>query len=604
MRITSNIDKLQQGGGIPPFVSYTNVPRPQPTAPYSTSDAKQATGGESEGGFGLLDKNMVKMLYEKGLPSDVEQFLDQSGLFSESIMSNPFEKTNGAAQYKALLKILPKIAMNKEEYNRAIQEATKNNALKETAIDTDGRVFAISPDGQVTKKFISQLEEGEQTLTVGQMAENRVYSQGLAFNSNAITAIANSTSIEQINKTIWEVIKNLSSNTRANEYFRSKDERKAKAGIDKLLEEGADGVYKINSKSISQDTQAKYALNYILSTLPANQKVLLQDYARKSGLDLKTGPLEIITSMIQSGISSTEELEVNYDKQATNGANTDEKGNKKTRAFDIPMMIITGDGLPKENARISFGSNYAIDVQAQKLPFIPGSDGKPIGPTSLMGALSGQLGSVVNKDAVHVGKQRLDATKLNQLYYDGTGVSTMELPYTLDENGQAVPDFDVIGAYKAAVDEINKRGKDVTKAEVNQVFQERGLNRYFNEDGSFNRDNFMRFAGISVIGDDETFEDPDDNSDFFMPITDDRLTAQISATLGTKSNPMDMGDLYRTIAYVPIYDSPSLAGAASGNFSWIKDEGAMMEIAKEQQLRNARQAYNNNITKSQLLNGQ
>ena len=49
--------KLQQGGGMPAFVSYTNVPRPQPTAPYSTSDAKQATGEESEGGFGLLDKN-------------------------------------------------------------------------------------------------------------------------------------------------------------------------------------------------------------------------------------------------------------------------------------------------------------------------------------------------------------------------------------------------------------------------------------------------------------------------------------------------------------------------------------------------------------------
>ena len=603
MKITSNgmIDKLQQGGGIPPFVSYTNVPRPQPTAPYSTSDTKQGTE-ESEGGFGLLDKNMVKMLYEKGLPSDVEQFIDQSGLFSESIMSNPFEKNNGTAQYKALLKILPKIAMNKEEYNRAIQEATKNNALKETAIDTDGRVFAIGKDGKVVKKFVSQLEEGEQTLTVGQMAENRAYSQGLAFNSSAITAIANSTSIEQINKTIWGAIKNLGSNTRANEYFRSKDERKAKAGIDKLLEEGADGVYKINSKTISQDAQAKYALNYILSTLPANQKVLLQDYARKSGLDLKTGPLQIITSMIQSGISSTEELGVSYDKQATNGA--DSNGNKKTRAFDIPMMLVTGDGLPKENARISFGSNYAIDVQAQKLPFIPGSDGKPIGPTSLMGALSGQLGSVVNKDAVHVGKQRLDATKLNQLYYDGTGVSTMELPYTLDENGQPVPDFDVIGAYKAAVDEINKEGKNITKAQVNQIFQERGLNRYYNEDGSLNRDNFMRFAGISVIGDDETFEDPDDNSDFFVPISDDRLTAQISATLGTKSNPMDMGDLYRTIAYVPIYDSPSLAGAASGNFSWIKDEGAMMELAKEQQLRNARQAYNNSITKSQLLNGQ
>lgn len=167
MKIISNsIDKLQQGGGIPPFVSYTNVARPQPTAPYATEESKK-TEETSDGGFGILDKNMVKMLYEKGLPSDVEQFLEQSGLFSDSIMSNPFEKDSRVTRYKTLLKILPRIAMNKEEYTRAIQEATKNNALKETAIDTDGRVFAIGADGNVTKKFISQLEEGEQTLTVG-----------------------------------------------------------------------------------------------------------------------------------------------------------------------------------------------------------------------------------------------------------------------------------------------------------------------------------------------------------------------------------------------------------------------------------------------------
>lgn len=601
--ISNNIDKLQQGGGIPPFVSYTNVARPQPTAPYATEESKK-TEETSDGGFGILDKNMVKMLYEKGLPSDVEQFLEQSGLFSDSIMSNPFEKDSGVTRYKTLLKILPRIAMNKEEYTRAIQEATKNNALKETAIDTDGRVFAIGADGNVTKKFISQLEEGEQTLTVGQIAENRAYSQGLAFNTNAITAIANSTSIEQINKSVWDVIKNIGSNTRANEYFRSKDEKKAKAGVDKLLEEGADGVYKINSKTVSQDAQAQYALKYILSTLPANQKVLLQDYARRAGLDLKTGPLQIITDMIQSGISSTEELGVQFDKQATNGANTDEKGNAKTRKFDIPMMLVTGDGLQKEKSRISFGTNYAMDVEAQKLPFIPGSDGKPIGPSSLMNALSGQLGSVVNKDAVHVGKQRVDITKLGQMYYDGSGVSTMELPYKLDDNGQPVPDFDVIGAYKSAMDEIKKEGQNITKAQINQIFQEKSLDRYYNMDGSLNRGSFMRFAGISVIGDDTTFEDPDDNLDFFMPIEDDRLTAQISAILGTKSNPMDMGDLYRAVAYVPIYDSPSLAGAASGNFSWVKDDGAMMELAREQQINRARQNYNNSITKSALLNGQ
>lgn len=601
--VSNNISKLAGGGGLPPFVSFTNVPRSQPTAPYTTEESKKSED-DSDGGFGILDKNMVKMLYEKGLASDVEQFLDHSGLFSDSILSNPFDKSSSVTRYKTLLKILPRIAMNKEEYTRAIQEATKNNALKETAIDTDGRVFAVNPDGNVVKKFVSQLEEGEKTLTVGELAETRAYSQGLAFNTNAITAIANSTSIEQINKSIWDVIKNIGSSARSNEYFRSKDEKKAKAGIDKLLEEGADGVYKITSKTISQDTQAQYALNYILATLPSNQKVLLQDYARRAGMDLKTGPLQIITNMIQSGLKSTEELGLQYDKQATNGSDTDANGNKKTRKYDIPMMLVTGDGLQKEKARISFGTNHAIDVDAQRLPFIPGSDGKPIGPSSLMTAMGGQLGGIVNKDAIHVGNQRIDITKLGQLYYDGSGVATMELPYRLDDNGQPVPDFEVIGAYKSAMDEIKKEGKNITKAQINQIFQEKGLDKYYNMDGSLNRDSFMRFAGISVIGDDETFEDPDDNSDFFMPIEDDRLTAQISAILGTASNPMEMGDLYRTVAYVPIYDSPSLAGAASGNFSWVVDDGAMMELAREQQINRARQNYNNSITKSALLNGQ
>lgn len=603
MKIINNINKLAQGGGLPPYVSFVNVPRPQPSAPY-TIDSSNKEETTSETPIDFLDKNMVKMLYEKGLPSDVESFLDQSGLFSESILSNPFNKNSKMTNYKALLKILPKMVMNKEEYNRAVQEATKNNTLKETAIDTDGRVFALNPDGSVSKKFISQLKDNDKVLTVGEIAETRAYNSDLAFNSNIVTTIANSVSIEQVNKQIWNIIKNIGSNTRANEYFRSKDEKKAKIGIDKLLEEGADGVYKINSKTILQDVQAQYALKYILATLPTNQKVLLQDYARKAGLDLKTGPLQIITNMIQSGISSTEELNIQFDKQATNGADTDESGNKKTRKYDIPMMLITGDGLQKEKSRISLGSNYAIDVESQRLPFIPNSDGKPIGPSSLMNALNGQLGNIVNKDAVHIGEQRIDITKLGQIYYDGSGVSTMELPYILDDNGQPMPNFDLIASYKSAMDEIKKLGNNVTKTQVNQIFHEKGLDSYYNEDGTLNRNNFMRFAGISVIGDDSTFEDPDDNLDFFTPIEDDRLTSQISSILGTKSNPMDMGDLYRAVAYIPIYESPSLAGAASNNFSWIEDNGAMMELAREQQIKRARQNYNNSITKSELLNGQ
>ena len=54
------IEKLQQGGGMPPFVSFTNVPQPQVAAPYTTTST--TTGSTEDGSVGLLDKNMVKFL--------------------------------------------------------------------------------------------------------------------------------------------------------------------------------------------------------------------------------------------------------------------------------------------------------------------------------------------------------------------------------------------------------------------------------------------------------------------------------------------------------------------------------------------------------------
>lgn len=81
------IDKLQQGGGMPAFVSYTNVP--QVAAPYSPATTSKE---ESDGSVGLLDKNMVKFLYENGIPSDVEAFIETSGIFSDNIYKTPLRR--------------------------------------------------------------------------------------------------------------------------------------------------------------------------------------------------------------------------------------------------------------------------------------------------------------------------------------------------------------------------------------------------------------------------------------------------------------------------------------------------------------------------------
>ena len=51
------IEKLQQGGGMPSFVSFTNISQPQVAAPYTTtSDTSNTT---EDGSVGLDRKSVV-----------------------------------------------------------------------------------------------------------------------------------------------------------------------------------------------------------------------------------------------------------------------------------------------------------------------------------------------------------------------------------------------------------------------------------------------------------------------------------------------------------------------------------------------------------------
>lgn len=584
------IEKLQQGGGMPSFVSYTNVPQPQPTAPYTSAGKAEEPAKDED----MIDKSMITALYQKGLPSDVEKFIEDSGLFSESVFSGPFKKGNTSTQYRTLLKILPRITMNKEEYTRAVEEATKNNALKETAIDTDGRVFALSSDGQINKKYISQLEDGEQTLTVGQIAENRAYSSNLAFNTNAITAIANSTSIEQVNKAIWDVIKNLGSDTRGNEYFRSKDQKKAKDGIDKILEEGADGVYKITNKEISQNAQAKYALNYILATLPTNQKVLLQDYARKSGLDSQSGALQIITNMMQSGISGTQEVTAGYDKQATNGANTDDNGNKVKMDIKPLMQYQMGEGGSEITMQLNPGKTAAMVTSALTYGQPIGNDGNPIKAGSMEDFFNSGMGSITDvSSGFYIGNQKVDSSRAGEVYYDGKQLNRAWLPYITDSDGTTHPNFEVLDAYSKASQKVRDLGENVTTVAIENILsaekvgESATLGDYMYIDPTsgeleYNKRSMMPFLMTNVlasgsanwVGDGhEGVIHPDKARDFVTNIESikganpESIKKTMQERLSTKYNAYKpVGDIFTGVAFLPLTDSALRGMSASKEY--------------------------------------
>ena len=165
------IDKLQQGGGMPAFVSYTNVPQPQVAAPYSPATTSKE---ESDGSVGLLDKNMVKFLYENGIPSDVEAFIETSGIFSDNIYKNPFKKEDATVQYKTILKMLPRIKAENERFKSAMTRADKNGGLGEIAVTDGGHVITVNAEGKLQKKSLNDVDpNSEQILTNSELANYR-----------------------------------------------------------------------------------------------------------------------------------------------------------------------------------------------------------------------------------------------------------------------------------------------------------------------------------------------------------------------------------------------------------------------------------------------
>ena len=74
----------------------------------------------------MITKDMIKQLYENGLPNDVEKFLDSVDMFGNSLNS-PFESSTQS--YKEIIAGMAKIKQNKDMYDQAVKEARRNGIL-------------------------------------------------------------------------------------------------------------------------------------------------------------------------------------------------------------------------------------------------------------------------------------------------------------------------------------------------------------------------------------------------------------------------------------------------------------------------------------------
>lgn len=554
-----------------------------------------ATSSSSSGGSGLMSEDMIKQIYSNGLPSDVQAFVSKMNKFGGGL--GEFGLGSSSTQYSQLMGLLPSIKMNKELFTKAFEHAQSKNTISEPAISSDGRVFVATGNG-IQMKTVGELDDEERPLTVGEIASYRANSKSAAFDSgNLINAISNSVSSADVFKSISDIVDKIGSTETENEVIGKKSGNKITEGLQQLLKEAEDGTYKIHTERKTQTDKAAYVLNYILQTLTPNQRTLLQVYARQNGLDTGTGPIQIIQGYIQGTLDDTLKQSI---ASAPNSSGSGDGSGKSGSMMDmtIPMQIMTGDGLQHSQELISFGEDAAYSVDVQTIPQLTERGGKGVIPAgSMTNLIKSEEWGIFDSQAMHIGDRLIDPTELNRLYYDGSGMKAMWLPFTTDKNGKVMPNLRLMEEYSKIMHKA--ADENLSPEQVNKLCRDSGLAPYYNPDGSLNTRNYRRFGVISVIGDERTFEDADEDNSF-TKIDNENTRYAFSTTLGTEKKPMDIdGDLYRANMFIPIYDNPSLARAAGGNYSqvpkttWTQDE---QEYAKVQDRMN----FNQPRSKSEL----
>lgn len=478
MRIIDNTYKMQQGGAFPPFAIYNPIPQammgPVPTEKAGTQQNQS-----------LLSDDQLKLLMEKGLPSDVESFYNSVNTISSGIFNNPFNPSSINQQMNMIGAMLNKIRYNSSEFDRVTKIADENGGLQEIAITNRGRLIAMNSDqelSEITPNEYSKNKDKYALLTNGDLAQMRATNQALANDTSIFTIIENGIGMKQINEMLWDTITKIGKDTSKKDGFITRNTA-LQEGINELLE-APEGVYKVTSESSTQNRKAQAALNYLYTTLPVNARTLLQTKAIQAGLDPTTGAYELIQSLVTSGLTDDISTSINYETSASKALSDATSGNGSssgsTEDTSFLQMWINGQTSDISVEQINPGTNYEFLTVARRFNNFFDLENKPIDQANLAEALVKTGLNNSDKKSISIAGKFLSDSDLQDVMVDFTyGAKQMYLPYTTDSAGRTKPDFEVAKRINEALDQIEAEGP-VDDSRRQQIFKEHNVAPYWN----------------------------------------------------------------------------------------------------------------------------
>lgn len=614
------IPKLQQGGLAGLFANYTPIMGTQPKAqqPQQRASAPSSRGGGNDGK--LTEKDLFELMKDvKGLPNDMAALVKNLyEMYTVQVMSG--DTQNLAAIYLQNLMQLKNNVFNQEEYKKAYEQVKAQGGLNEYAITTNGKL--VVQDRETKQLHFMSADEIKdstndnlQILTNSNLLSLRAHSPGLVNDNSVLQVVENGIGMEQIAKMVQERLQSLETTetkyggqtVRLNGSLQAGAEiLSALADSEKALFDGStklEGLHSWELLTKTQQKQARYALHWILGSLPDNAKTLLS--IKAGGADKAT---DLVWQLIQSRTGETRHLTMDFEKTWDNligegkgkgkGKGDDEDPLEDTK-LNIATQFLLGYGV-REQFLINPGGNRAFSVSANALQLVT-KDGQSLGAGSTLQDVSkGQYAGILDWSNMTMGGKPIKTSVYNQIILDDGMIHSIDFPVITDDKGRIVPDLrrDTLQKKKEADRHIESYGINLQDPEsvranyqrINQIYQSYGFQPAYNADGSPRSQGWRRFGVMNAKADGRALGQVlFDNNQLLSPITDDyelqALTSQIKKDNKdyTFDNNKWFGEddtFYRGTVWVPLNVNYFASQAGSGT-TVTSAQGLQLDIRQQ-----------------------
>lgn len=577
------IFKFQQGGALPPLVSYTPVMVQGPESAPASSSSKDTKGSD------LTDKDLLEMLKSlDGLPSDTSVLIKQLQNFYIDQQYAP-STSNIASRYLAALGQMKNLNFNHQEYKDALDIVNKNGGINEIAINDRGQVFCVNKSNPKDFQLISPEELFKQTeyvpLTNSDLLNMRAYNTDLANNSSILKVVKNGIGIDGVTKMIQDVVDKLGTSENSREGYSAVKNRQILNGISVIKEAAAkgafvgdelsiEGLYKNEIISKSQAEQAKIAIEYIKRALPQNAISLLK--LKSNGTD--KGVEAMITMLTSSHMNDSSSFKTEFQEGLNIDGTKKEDNPDKSKinpaiAFQLDMGVETV--LP-----LVAGSSDALFLQAYRMP-VTTKEGNPLGITTLDKVSdTSALGGLFDFSHVTMGDQVLDMASSQNVVVDGSSIYKVYLPYdqTKAARGIITPNLNYIMLLEKVRKEVKDSGAK-TPEEINAVYEKNNLPPFVDMNGKVNEQFYKPFGVMNAtalsdafptsvdLNDNINFEEVDDDNEinnYWSIIKGDNTKESFDKKSWYNGIFGDYQQMWKGLIYLPLNSTDPTLGAYSG----------------------------------------